>query len=706
MISILVICLVLSGRGNQDAYRVIVSDHTSEMPIAGALIFSDGEYAGTTDSTGSLLVSSSGADTSYISVVRTGYSPADTTRCRESVLSIIICPDPETMPVIQSEEAREPPGEWSLSIRHADVQDYETIGEQLDDLPGVRVESSSGDIGIGGVSLRGSPSSHTAVWIDGIPVSNAKFGTSRTQGLLPGIIERLDVYQGWTPSRLGGTSLGGGIELHTIADFREGIRMFGGYGSYGRFTGGVGAGIRKNGFATWLDLQWLRQGNSYRYVDDNATPFNSGDDTTRVRTNSSVEAVNLLAKLNLDISSSIQIGFISLGSWHWEGIPGPGANPIDDATHRSWDERIIVKASRTVPSSLLELTAYHELYSSTVKDPHAEIMHYTSRRKESGTNSGSRSFFRYDTHPLWAADGRFEVQLERFQSRIYSSTTTKNAESRTTMEFGSGFDLRPFNRLRVRGELAHAVIYDNHGESDSDRRFSHAARVALEITPGYGITVNGSYADRSRAPTLSELYGNRGSVRGNDALVPENGRQLEFGVAVRKNMNISTYIREVDDLIFYWLRSPRIVIPENIGHARMKGFEISTMHVLENIRMLTIRISALYQRTEDRSRIPYYRGNDLPGTPRTVYNGTMSMNPIRDFQIGFGIRTESEFYIDRANVRQEDSRIHTRVWFTLGDIESSSLAVHIDDVFNTSGSNQWGYPLPGRRLRAQVSSYF
>jgi len=706
MITILVLCLVLSSPEDQDAFRVFVSDSTSESPVTGAMVFLNGEYAGTTDSTGSLMLYPSNFDTSLISIVRTGYHHADTMRFRESVLSIVITPDPETMPSIQSEHIREPPGEWSYSVRKAEIQEYETIEARLDDIPGVRVEESSSDIGLGGVSLRGSPSSHTAVWIDGIPVSDSKFGTSRTEGLLPGIVERLEVYQGWTPSRLGGTSLGGGIELHTKENIQEGMRFSGGYGSYGRFSCGAGAGFRRNSLSTWLDIQWLKHKNDFRYVDDNATPINTDDDTTRVRTNSAIEAVNLLTKISLDASPSIRLNLISLGTWRWEGIPGPGANPIIDATHRSRDERIILNVTRTESSSNIKLTSYHELYSSTVRDPSAELAHYVSNRKESGTNSGLRCFLRYDNHRFWAADGRLEAQFEKFESLIRTTSTTRVEESRTTFEFGTGLDLRPLDYLRVRGEAVRSVQNDSHNGSDKNQRFAHGFRALIEMNPGYGVKINGSYSDRSRIPTLSELYGNRGSVRGNDSLVPEKGRQIEFGIKVRETVTMVAYLREVDDLIFYWLRSPRIIIPENIGRSRMQGVEISAMHVLEDLRMLTLRFSAVHQRTEDRSRIPYYRGNALPGNPQTICGGTLSFNAVKDMHVGLGVRYESEFFIDRANRREEGSRINTRTWLTLGNIDSIRFAFHVDDVFDEAGNNQWGYPMPGRRFRVQVSTFF
>src|SRR5262249_260115 len=88
----------------------------------------------------------------------------------------------------------------------------------------------------------------------------------------------------------------------------------------------------------------------------------------------------------------------------------------------------------------------------------------------------------------------------------------------------------------------------------------------------------GRYA---RLPTLGELYGVSGVVRGNDALVEEVGLTLDVGARASGRagplgeayLDAFAFVRSVRDLVGYRRSSLGYVVPYNVGRARVAGLE-------------------------------------------------------------------------------------------------------------------------------------
>ena len=88
-------------------------------------------------------------------------------------------------------------------------------------------------------------------------------------------------------------------------------------------------------------------------------------------------------------------------------------------------------------------------------------------------------------------------------------------------------------------------------------------------------------------PTLSELYGVSGVVRGNTALIPESGVSLEAGARSTRaltnalgglSLDCFAFVRWSNDLISYQRSAIGYVRPFNIGAARVTGLELQAAY--------------------------------------------------------------------------------------------------------------------------------
>jgi outer membrane receptor protein involved in Fe transport len=166
-------------------------------------------------------------------------------------------------------------------------------------------------------------------------------------------------------------------------------------------------------------------------------------------------------------------------------------------------------------------------------------------------------------------------------------------------------------------------------------------------------------------------------------------------------LRIAGYLKQVENLIQFWLRSPRVILPENVGEVRMRGVEVGIdADVMEPVH-LTLHGS--YQETEDRSPVPYYRGNDLPGRPAWTGSFGVALVPATYVRAGAHLRIESDFYLDRANRRLEEGTTRLGGWVEVRGLWDLVLRVAGENLTDERGDDQWGYPLAGRRFRATLS---
>lgn len=687
--------------------NVEVLEELTQKPIEGVeiSIADDASWVGITDENG-LAVIALRKPPMELTLQRTGYVSIDT------VLSIVgspmvfhLQPAPLPMPGVEIKHTRTAPGEWDIALATRDtIRPVEELRETLETVPGVRVPESGSGSGAGGISIRGASPLQTETWLDGMPLVHSRFGGSELDGVLPGVVERLTVFQGWTPQRLGGTGIGGGVELETLGETpRPQFHCRTGIGSYGRVEGALGGGTPIRGGWVRAHLELLRQENDFKYVDDNATPLNTVDDSVRTRKNNRIEVANLLLK---GASAEGRFGrtiLTSLGTWRREGVPGPAANSIRHVSHEAWEERLILKHFFGSGDNVQGIaTLYQECFNSRVVDPEGELAFYSSTRTERGFSSGGRLFIASGTWNHLRTDARLESRWEQFRSEIEGSGEPETSQRRRTLAGGAGLTWLGSDKIRSRGEIG-VISYADHEDKgpDSDGSVT-TGRVAAEYTLASELSAALSWSTQERPPTLFELYGNQGSVKGNADLKPEEGTQVEavlLGWGGR--FRLAAYMRQVENLIQFWLRSPRVILPENVGEAEMKGLELSVhAKIVEPVNLI---VRGSYQETEDQSNVPYYRGNELPGRPKWKGHFGVNTRLSSRTRCGIHLRFESDFYRDRANRRLEDDTTKLGAWIELRGLWNLIIRLSGENLTDELGTDQWGYPLPGRRVRVTLS---
>ncbi|MFC1800369.1 TonB-dependent receptor, partial [Candidatus Eisenbacteria bacterium] len=204
--------------------------------------------------------------------------------------------------------------------RVASAADY--LGQAV----GCHVRSSGSYGAYSTASIRGSSSRQVRVYIDGIPLHQAQTGVMDLADLPLASVERIEVYRGFGPFDLSGSSIGGVINVITESPGGRGASSNRGHLSLSLgslFTRRL-QGSYAFGAAGWNVLALgsaLSSEGDYEFLDTNGTPYNPADDAMTARINNQLEEYEALLKVSGPLSAGILVA--SNQFYHRrQGLPG------------------------------------------------------------------------------------------------------------------------------------------------------------------------------------------------------------------------------------------------------------------------------------------------------------------------------------------------------------------------------------------------
>jgi vitamin B12 transporter len=214
----------------------------------------------------------------------------------------------------------------------------------------------------------------------------------------------------------------------------------------------------------------------------------------------------------------------------------------------------------------------------------------------------------------------------------------------------------------------------------------------------------GRYA---RVPTLAELYGISGAVRGNPTLTPEAGVSAELGLRAAAKASSAlagaaidafAFVRDVSGLIAYQRASIGYVRPFNLGSARISGIELLAEYTPARFVLFALSATLLDPRNTTRSRpandvLPYH--SRLTLAPRLELKHAFPTAHIDAAKLSVTYFYASSRYADPAGlvVIPEQAALDADAELRFRNF---SIRGRIANLFNQTRFDLIGYPLPGR----------
>ncbi len=236
-----------------------------------------------------------------------------------------------------------------------------------------------------------------------------------------------------------------------------------------------------------------------------------------------------------------------------------------------------------------------------------------------------------------------------------------------------------------------------------------------------------------RAPTLLELFGDRGFVVGNPALEPETGLSVDAGVVVAPVRGIGPvdriyaefvgFVRRPRDTIAFATGGGGVAVARNLGDAEISGVEASLSMRIARIATISANYTGLATRQVD--TLPSFEGKQLPQRPTHQFYSRIDADGRlagRRVAVWADFTHVSGNYLDAANLAEVPGRrfIGAGVKFepvsgVLIGVEGKNLANRRIERFPLSPppspelteapypvADFFGYPLPGRAVYATL----
>lgn len=424
-----------------------------------------------------------------------------------------------------------------------------SIADALKYFAGVQIKDYGGLGGLKTINVRSLGAQHVGVYIDGIRITNAQNGTVDLGKFSLSTLESVSLYNANKLDRCQSASefaSGATVYLRTRRPTVDSLSVLGAIGSFHTYKGRVTAQINRNGWAGFLDGEYLKSKGDYRF-----RYKSQYEDTVGVRRNSDIEYYRVEGALFKDGFSSHLYCYVSE-----RGVPGGIVRRLSDKyvnVGREWDVDWFGQASWTHRFSKSHQVLFNAKYTQ-------EYLRYCTDYPENQNTA------RVNNH-YW--------QKDVYASASYSFTPWR------WMSLNVGYDarhswleadLRNFHTVRrldqkavvalqseYRGfRLAASMLYQHY--RDHTRTHAGAAdplsRFTPSVTLGYsvkGFSFRAWYKKIFRAPTLNDLYYTQ---VGNRNLKPEYTRQFNLGAEYHYNTSrwsvsaqVDGYINSIDNRI-------------------------------------------------------------------------------------------------------------------------------------------------------------
>ena len=594
----------------------------------------------------------------------------------------------------------------------------------LERLPGLSVQNYGSAGGPATVSIRGAPPAQVRVYLDGVPLLRAGRGLSDLAEMPFASLDHVEVYRGFAPPGLPGSTPGGAIHLVTppldpgSPPVRRAVAAAGSFGA-----GRLGWSQDWRLGSHWrglLSLDALRSQGDFEFLDDNGTPLNRTDDERTPRRNNEVRSDEVLAKVARPLGHDGRLDVFHQWVRRSQGVPGYTSFQSSYAQQASTHH--LTSASLATPSwwrARLRSRAqvFFDWRRDTFADPASEIgLGYQDNRDVSQAQGAHlETSLRL---PVWQRLAlHLDARRESFLPwRRFPAPQLGPEQQRHTLE--AAFDgewLVWQGRARLQGTYR-LSREDDRFAGDLRTPYSRrpavsgqttyaAPRLGVRLRLAPGLFLEGSGGRYHRSPGFLELFGDGGSIAGSSDLASETGINRDLGIefdrvlgGLQMGGEIVHFRNRADHLITFLPQSQRTFVARNIGSARSEGEEY-LWHLAPAGPQPRWRVDGHYTRlrTEDLGvDIRWYAGKALPGRPQHSLYTRVALR-LGGATLGYDYRHLGENFLDRWNRDRVARRdLHG---LDLGvQAHALQLRLAIRNLTNDQSRDVAGFPVPGRTL--------
>jgi vitamin B12 transporter len=522
----------------------------------------------------------------------------------------------------------------SVITRDRTPRSGETLPQLLSELPGVTVVRLGGLGAMATLSLRGSAPSQVAIYVDGVPLNSATWGSVDIGSLPIADLARIEVYRGMSPSAFPSSAIGGVLSLESRTPDETGLSAHGGGGSFGTGFGGAQATWAGRRLRLLVSANYLRSSGDFVYYDDNHTTSTRADDTPdQIRKNNGLRQLDGLVRAAVPLGGRREILTTFSFFGRDKGLPPYGDFEPQGASlgiRRFLGSALYDSRDDLGPGGRLRVTAYGATTEQQLRDLHMDVTDKPTSTRDRSLSVGTTATGSRPVTDWLRLSGTADARHERFLPlELVGTARSAVPGSRSSGALGieghlllGEIELYPSARL----EAAHDEVLDvqlgRYTELTRPETYLlPIGRLALVDRRSDALTLRANAGRYARVPTMFERYGNDGRFQGNPQLVPESSWNADAGFAASAGsaegtgltVDAAVFASRASELID--LRNGRNVVrAENVRGARILGAELTASGRWGRHARLVGQ--GTFTDARDTSGVPAYDGKLLPMRPR------------------------------------------------------------------------------------------
>ncbi len=594
-----------------------------------------------------------------------------------------------------------------------------SLGDILHNEAGTQIQSAGGFGSYSELSLRGASGEQIMVYLDGLPLNDGSGGGVDLSNLDLSQLDRVEVYRGSTPLQLGKASFGGAVNLITHRNSRHTQRSAKlSIGSFNTQELSTLLSARRDKIDGLLSISMARSANDFEFINDKRTQFNRDDDEKQKRHNAEVAQYAALMKSGWTISEKSRLeGSLQLFNKE-QGIPGWNNQSDIDASLESESLQLRTKFTnngglQTSVNTTAEVYLTQKL--ETYDDRNSDIGLGAQFDENKTSVNGFKTYL--ETIGLHSSSGlSFDTHKEYYQRLDLLKKKKDDESQRHTASLSLQHnqfldDEKWLISPTLRTEWVKNKFRDKITNTQNDKQETYInGQIGLKYEHTDSLTFKSNYGSYIREPSFFELFGDRGLFLGNDSLLPEKGRNFDFGIEWNHPLKyksiadtrllMSAWYNEIDDMIVRTYDARGIGKSQNVAAARLSGIELELFIRFNNA--MEISANATLQNPNNRSKNAAFKGKILPGRAKNNFFARVRY-PLEKWSFSYELDVQNERFFDTANLLKAKNRTLQNIRLTHQSTKSLMLGFSINNFNNTSYEDFRGFVRPGRAWTLSIN---
>ena len=618
---------------------------------------------------------------------------------------------------------------YQILHREDFINTSQTLGDLLQKVNGIQIRQVSGLGSQASVSIRGSTTKQVHLYIDGQLINDSLFGGFDLNQLPTEQIDSIEISKSQAQGT-GSTPIGGVIRINTYNPQVDSARLSIAGGSFGFREVNAMANRTFSNSNLAVGFSHVQSANDYDYlvpqnfIDPAITEEdklrNSAYKKNTLHINSEVYLGQHLLRFNMQYSeqrkelanyqnnSPENSSEISGDSWRfgylhsWQSAYAWLEQLEFEAYTQLTEERYLKQPAGTIDKRATYRTVKNFAgFKSILNVADMTItpfIHFNDQTFESSTiftdqpaSCNKSSCDITATQQQLNYGSRFELPIVEFALTPYvlvSHSREKNSNTALAKHQAAYSAVLEYGTQEL-GAVYHPTQFDSFDVNAID--FSLFA----------------NWSKGTRTPTLFEMFGDRGSFKGNPSLQPEEAQTWSLGSTLSYaglSLTAAVYQQQLENSIVAIFSSSSVGSYSNVSSAELVGLELQANYSINNALSLMLQTNLIDSHTKSEYR--GFKNKRLPGIYHQQYSAAVRYDITEQWQINLRSNIDNELYFNRANSFDGSNNAANRFTTNLQlgwqqGAFTTSLA--INNLFDSDYQDLANRPAQGQNIQLKIA---